>query len=381
MPMDALCLSAVLRETEGAVVGGRIDKIHQPSRDEILLHIRGQGGPCRLLLSANPSRARIQLTALPRENPAQPPMFCMLLRKYLAGGKILALRQPPMERLAELVIEGTNKMGDKVPRRLILEAMGRRTNLILLDGEDRIVDCLRRAGGDLTQARPLLPGMFYQYPEAQAGKLDPRTLTQEAFQALADSAGDTPADRFLLDHFLGLSPLLARELAFEAFGETDAPVGRDPAGLYARLARLLTQVEEGKTTPTLLVREGSPVDVSFRPILQYGPTTESRSCQTFGALLDQFYQEKETAERVRQKGQDFLKTLNHARERLVRKMALQEKELADTAHRERDRMYGDLITANLYRMTKGERVLQAENYYDPEGGTIDIPLDPRKSPQ
>ena len=381
MPMDALCLSAVLRETEGAVVGGRIDKIHQPSRDEILLHIRGQGGPCRLLLSANPSRARIQLTALPRENPAEPPMFCMLLRKYLAGGKILALRQPPMERLAELVIEGTNEMGDKVPRRLILEAMGRRTNLILLDGEDRIVDCLRRTGGDLTQARPLLPGMFYQYPEAQAGKLDPRTLTQEAFQALADPAGDTPADRFLLDHFLGLSPLLARELAFEAFGETDAPVGRDPAGLYARLARLLTQVEEGKTTPTLLVREGSPVDVSFRPILQYGPTTESRSCQTFGALLDQFYQEKETAERVRQKGQDFLKTLNHARERLVRKMALQEKELADTAHRERDRMYGDLITANLYRMTKGERVLQAENYYDPEGGTIDIPLDPRKSPQ
>lgn len=111
-----------------------------------------------------------------------------------------------MERLAELVIEGTNEMGDKVPRRLILEAMGRRTNLILLDGEDRIVDCLRRTGGDLTQARPLLPGMFYQYPEAQAGKLDPRTLTQEAFQALADSAGDTPADRFLLDHFLGLSP-------------------------------------------------------------------------------------------------------------------------------------------------------------------------------
>ena len=244
MPMDALCLSAVLRETEGAVVGGRIDKIHQPSRDEILLHIRGQGGPCRLLLSANPSRARIQLTALPRENPAEPPMFCMLLRKYLAGGKILALRQPPMERLAEVVIEGTNEMGDKVPRRLILEAMGRRTNLILLDGEDRIVDCLRRTGGDLTQARPLLPGMFYQYPEAQAGKLDPRSLTQEAFQALADSAGDTPADRFLLDHFLGLSPLLARELAFEAFGETDAPVGRDPAGLYARLARLLTQVEE-----------------------------------------------------------------------------------------------------------------------------------------
>ena len=135
MPMDALCLSAVLAETERNILGGRIDKIHQPSRDEILLHIRGKNGPCRLLLSANPSRARIQLTALPRENPAEPPMFCMLLRKYLSGGKILDLRQPPAERLAELVIEATNEMGDKVRRRLILEMMGRRTNLLLLDGE------------------------------------------------------------------------------------------------------------------------------------------------------------------------------------------------------------------------------------------------------
>lgn len=379
--MDALCLSAVLRETQGAVLGGRIDKIHQPSRDEVLLHIRGQGGPCRLLLSANPSRARLQLTALPRENPAEPPMFCMLLRKYLSGGKILALRQPPMERMAELVIEATNEMGDKVRRRLILEAMGRRTNLILLDGEDRIVDCLRRTGGDLTQARPLLPGMFYADPPPQAGKEDPGALTPEEWAALAAKGADTPADRFLLEHFLGLSPLIAREVAFEALGETDAPVGRDPAALYARLTRLLAQVGEGKTTPTLLVREGRPADFSFRPILQYGPATESVTCPTFGALLDRFYQEKETAERVRQKGQDFLKSLNHARDRLARKMANQAKELAETANRDRDRMYGDLITANLYRMKKGETLLRAENYYDPQGGEIDIPLDPRKSPQ
>ena len=160
MPMDALCLSAVLAETERNILGGRIDKIHQPSRDEILLHIRGKNGPCRLLLSANPSRARIQLTALPRENPAEPPMFCMLLRKYLSGGKILELRQPPAERLAELVIEATNEMGDKVRRRLILEMMGRRTNLLLLDGEDR---CL------LYEARPITCRL-YGVPTAIGGQ-------------------------------------------------------------------------------------------------------------------------------------------------------------------------------------------------------------------
>ena len=382
MPMDALCLSAVCREVEPAVLGGRIDKIYQPSRDEILLQIRGRAGSCRLLLSANPSRPRLQLTDLPRENPAEPPMFCMLLRKYLAGGKILALRQPPMERLAELVVEAANEMGDKVRRRLVLEAMGRRTNLLLLDGEDRIVDCLRRVEGDLTQARPLLPGMFYQYPAPQPGKKNPGALTPaDRTELLALGQGAGPADRFLLDHCMGLSPLLARELAFEAFGEVDAPVSRDPAALLDKLERLLARLSQGEAVPTLLVREGKPVDFSFRPILQYGPGTESRAYPTFAALLDAFYQARETADQVRQKGQDFLKTLTQARERLARKMALQEKELAATGDRDRDRMYGDLITANLYRMERGMSRLTAENYYEDGCPPVNIPLDVRLGPQ
>lgn len=382
MPMDALCLSAVLAETAKGVVGGRIDKVYQPSRDEILLHIRHPEGPCRLLLSANPSRARLQLTALPRENPAEPPMFCMLLRKYLVGGKILSLRQPPMERLAELDIEAANEMGDKVRRRLILEAMGRRANLLLLDDQGRIVDCLRRVEGDLTQARPLLPGLFYKYPPMQEGKRDPAALTEaERAQVLDQGRCDTPADRFLLDRFLGLSPLIAREVSFEAFGEVDAPAGRDPAALLDRLTALVGKVAAGQVQPTLLVRQGEGVDFSFRPILQYGPATESRTYPTFAALLDEFYQAKETADQVRQKGRDFLKSLTHARDRLVKKMALQEEELARTRNRERDRRYGDLITANLYRMEKGAKVLRAENYYEEDCPVIEIPLDPLKTPQ
>ena len=158
-------------------------------------------------------------------------------------------------------------------------------------------------------------------------------------------------------------------------------MGRDPAALLEKLAALLSNVNEGQVQPTILLREEKAADFSFRPILQYGPTTESHSYPTFTALLDAFYQARETADQVKQKGQDFLKSLNQARERLVRKMALQEKELADTANREQDRIRGDLITANLYRMKKGETVLRAENYYDPDCASIDIPLDPRKSPQ
>lgn len=381
MPMDALCLSAVLRETDKIITGGRIDKIYQPSRDEIVLQIRGNTGNCRLLLSANPSRPRMQLTELTRENPAQPPMFCMLLRKYLTGGRIVALRQPPMERVAELQIEAANEMGDKVHRRLILEAIGKKTNLLLLDGEDRIVDCLRRVDGDLTQARPLLPGMFYQDPPPQAGKRDPHALTDTDRAVLADRAGDTPADKFLLDHFMGFSPLIAREIAFEAFGQVDAPAGQDANHLMDKLSALLDKTEAGQVQPTLLVREGKAVDFTFRPILQYGPGTESIPYDTFSTLLDHFYQARETAEQVKQKGQDFIKSLTQVRDRLARKMAMQEKELAETKNRDHYRLCGDLITANLYRMEKGARVLRTENYYHPEGKEIDIPLDPLKTPQ
>lgn len=375
MPMDALCLSALLRETGEATEGGRIDKIYQPSRDEILLHIRGKDGPCRLLFSADPAAARLQLTQLPRENPAEPPMFCMLLRKHLSGGRIVEWRQPPMERIAELVVESSNEMGDKVLRRLVLEATGRKTNLLLLDEEGRIADCLRRSGGDLTQARPLLPGMFYTYPPAQSGKCSPRERTEIPWPA------DTPADKALLDRFMGLSPLIAREVAFEALGDPSAPVGEDPAPLLDKLQALLAKLDAGETQPTMLLREDKPVDFSFRPILQYGPGTELKRFDSFSALLDAYYGQREAQRKAQQRGRDLIKSVTAARDRLNRKLALQEKELAETANRDQDRMAGDLITANLYRMQKGMGSLRTENFYDPEGGEITIPLDPLKTPQ
>jgi predicted ribosome quality control (RQC) complex YloA/Tae2 family protein len=273
-------------------------------------------------------------------------------------------------------------MGDKVERRLVLEAMGRRANLVLLDGEGRILDCLRRVDGDLTQARPLLPGMYYAYPPRQADRLDPSALTEEQRgDLLAQARGDTPADRFLLDHFMGLSPLVAREVSFDAFGEADAPIGDRADLLLDKLSALLNRLDQGGATPVCLVREGRPADFSFRPILQYGPSGENKTYDTFSHLLDDYYQAKETADQVKQKGQDFLKSLTKARQRLEKRIALQEQELAETKNREQNRIYGDLITSNLYRMEKGARTLVTENYYDPEGKEVTIPLDPLKTPQ
>ena len=264
MPLDALCLTAVAEELRRAVVGGKIDKIYQPTRDEIVLFLRGQGENLKLLLSANPGHPRAHLTTLNRENPDKPPMFCMLLRKHLLGGRILELNQPPLERILDFRLETIDELGDRVERRLVLEAMGRSANLILLDREGRIIDCIRRIDGDLSRGqRQVLPGLFYRPPAAPA-KLNPFTLSEDELRgALENSMGKEP-EKLLMDTFTGFSPLIAREIVFRAGGEE---------GLVRELLKLQNTVQQNDFTAYLLVREGKPVDFSFLPILQYGPET------------------------------------------------------------------------------------------------------------
>ncbi len=373
MPLDAICLSAVAEELRAALVGGRIDKIYQPGRDEVVLAIRGNGGNVRLLLSASPNQPRAQLTALSRENPGTPPMFCMLLRKHLTGGRILEIVQPPMERLLDFRLETVDELGDKVERRLILECMGRRANLILLDGAGRIVDCLRRVDGDLAaNRRQVLPGMFYRLPPAP-DKQDPLACPEEELHAALRNPLGKSLDKLLLDTFTGISPLIARELAFRA--------GEDPAALGTELDKLLETVRDKRFAPYLLVREGKPVDFTFLPILQYGPETECRRQESFSALLDGFYEVRDQAERVRQRGQDLIKSVTNARDRVARKMANQERELEATLDRDRLRELGDIITSNLHAMHKGQTVLRAADFYDPECREVEIPLDPLRTPQ
>ena len=337
MPLDALCLTAVAAELRAAVAGGKIDKLYQPTRDEVVLYVRGQGENVRLLLSANPGHPRANLTTLNRENPEQPPMFCMLLRKHLQGARILELNQPPLERILEFRLETLDELGDRVERRLVLEAMGRSANLLLLDGEGRIIDCIRRVDGDLGRGqRQLLPGL-------------------------------------LLDSFTGLSPLVARELAFRAGGDRER--------LAAELEKLKNNVNENGLTPYLLVREGKPVDFTVLPILQYGPETESRPQASFSQMLDEFYERREAADRVRQRGQDLVKAVTSARDRTARKLANQTRELEATRDRERLRELGDILTSNLHAMERGMEVLRVVDFYDPEGREVEIRLDPLLAPQ
>ena len=341
MALDAVCLSAVLEELRPTLEGGKIDKIYQPSRDEILLAVRGGGENVRLLLSASPNGPRLHLTKEVRENPAQPPMFCMLLRKHLTGARILRLEQPELERIVLLRMEATDELGDKVGRTLVLEAMGRRANLILLDGEGRILDCVRRVAGDVsTGQRAVMPGMFYRLPEPRPG----------------------------------LSPLLERELDFRSNGESRTE------SLEQKLSRL-RDILDREGGPYLLLREGKATDFSCLPILQYGPDTELRRREHFSKLLDEFYAGRATAEKVGQRGADLLKAVTRARERVARRVAQQELEREATRDRERKRELGDLLTSNLYALEKGMCTVRLSDYYDPEGREVDIPLDPLLTPQ
>ena len=377
MPLDAICLQGVVGELTPQLTGSRIEKIQQPARDQIILLLRGSR---RLFLNAGANQPRIHLTEQLRDNPSQPPMFCMLLRKHLSGGIIESIRQEPLERVVTLTVLASDELGERSRFTLVWEGMPRRANLILCDRDGRIIDCLRRVDLEAEQDRQVLPGLFYRLPTRQ-DKRSPLSVTEEEFAALLGRAApDAPLDGWLLDTFTAISPLVARELTVRACGSTDAPVSQGSA-LWDVFSRWQRDVNENAFTPTLIKRNGSLADFTYGPVTQYGTYAETEVYDSFSHLLDDFYEKREQAERVKQKGRDLLKTATTARDRVRRKLAAQEKELAACLDRDHLRICGELITANLYRMERGQSRLTAQNYYDENCADMDIPLNVRLSPQ
>lgn len=377
MPLDAICLQGVVGELAPQLTGSRIEKIQQPSRDQIILLLRGSR---RLFLNAGANQPRIHLTEQLRDNPSQPPMFCMLLRKHLSGGIIESIRQEPLERVVTLTVLASDEMGERGRFTLVWEGMPRRANLILCDRDGRIIDCLRRVDLEAEQDRQVLPGLFYRLPTRQ-DKRSPLSVTEEEFAALLGRAApDAPLDGWLLDTFTAISPLVARELTVRACGSTDAHVSQGNA-LWDVFSHWQRAVNENTFTPTLIKRNGLLADFTYGPVTQYGTYAETEVYDSFSHLLDDFYEKREQAERVKQKGRDLLKTATTARDRVRRKLAAQEKEMAACLDRDHLRICGELITANLYRMERGQSRLTAQNYYDENCADVDIPLDVRLSPQ
>ncbi len=376
MAFDAYFLKAVIDEMRPRLVGGRVEKIFQPSRDTVLLLIKGTQGREKLLFAANPTAPRLHLTEVSPENPAEPPMFCMLLRKHLSGGRLLSIEQPPMERLAVLTFSCIDEMGDQVEKKLVAELMGRTCNLYLLGADGRIIDCLRRIGVDEAK-RPALPGLYYQLPDP-VGKTDPAACTEEDYVNLLSMPGADLLSQRLMDTLGGLSPLVCREAALFACGDVDARICAPYEPVAEKLHQFFKEAIEQPAPCYYRDVQGTMKQFAFCPIFQYG---ENRRAESFTTLLDEFYIVRDRKDAMRQKSQAVRKTVQNLVQRLQRKIAIQEKELLETYDRERLRQLGDILTANIHGIQRGQTTVECVDFYDEEMKTITISLSPLLSPQ
>ena len=372
MALDAILLSGIIAELRPKLIGARIDKVQQPERDKIVLSVRG-GESLRLLIDAGAGSGRLQQTKMSFENPAEPPMFCMLLRKYLTGGRIEAIEQPDWERLVMVNITSRNELGDNVDLRLAVELMGRSSNLVLIGSDGRIIDCLRRMdyGGDAE--RRLLPGMIYRLPPKQRKPLVFALSREEIAQELTSSDAGKSADKRIMDCFSGLSPLICRELACRS--------GDNAALLPEAIDAFLDSVRAGELTPVLFTEDGKPREFSFMQLRQYAGVYETREFESFSELLDAYYSKRDTLERRRRRSKELSHHVKTERDRIARKLVLQRQELQKCSERDEIRRNAELLTANLYRVHKGDSSVTVEDYYEPDCPQRTIKLDVLKTPQ
>lgn len=384
MAIDGAYLYCLRQELESQLVGARVDKIHQPSKEELVLALRGLTGSHKLYISARVNSPRVHITEVALENPATPPMFCMLLRKRLAGARLASIRQLGLERVLYFDFDAINELGDAVRLTLAAEVMGRYSNIILIDGDDRVVDSIKRVDLTMSPSRPILPGIGYIVPLVDSVRLDLVNHTPEQIAARVASE-NTPLEQAIRSCTQGFSPLICREIAHQTLrGEPDN--GDLTEAQLHRLERALYRIQQAikspeKRTPYLLYRtDHTPLDFSFLPITQYGLSALGREAEGFSRLLDEFYAEKDAVERMRQRSQDIWRTLNTAVDRLSRKLNNQRRELATSRKRDEKRLYADLINANLHSIPRGADHAELINYYDETCPLIRVSLNPAISP-
>ncbi len=372
MPLDAVCLSALRQELQQALTGARVDKIFMPGREEVHLSLRAPSGYTRLLLSSGNNHPRVHLTAVTRENPATPPMFCMLLRKHLSGARLLDIEQPPLERVLRFHFDTTDELGDVCQKTLVCEIMGRHSNIVLCGSDGRIIDCLRRVDAEMSERRQVLPGLFYHWPPTQ-DKRNPLETDEEEWRAhVAAVPADVNWEDWLLTNFSGIPPLVCRELAVRA----ESPSSSD---FLAQVLLWRRQVLAQSFSPWILFDGDKPVDFCYMPIAQYGDRYRLEQADSFSEMLDSFYAARDLRDQLRVRTQDMSRLLATLRDRVGRKLAIQQREWEQTQNRERLRECGDLLMANLHLIGKGVSAVTVFDFYHNE--EVEIRTNPMLTPQ
>lgn len=377
MAFDGGMLYKVKNEILSAV-DCHVDKIYQPSRDELIISFRKKGFVKRVFISARSGVSRIHFTENKFENPETPPMFCMLLRKHLSSARLVAVEQNGFERVLELVFFASDEMGDRVTLRLVCELIGNQSNIILVGNEGRIIDSVRRS--DIESGKRLVqPGARYEYPSGQQ-KLDPIKENVEFVCDRLFSFSDLPISKALLRTVNGFSPLICRETAFLASGN-DALVSEcDRESVFSAVSTVVDALCEHGKPVMITEQDGSPFDYSYLDICQYGDKFLKKQFGTYSELLDRFYTARDTAARISHSAKDIIRLVENLKARAEKRLALRLEELKNCQNREEYRIYGELLKANLYAVRQGSRFADVPNYYDEEMSTVRIPLDPSLSP-
>ena len=385
MAFDAGMLACMVREIRTVALGGRIEKVMQPERDEIILQLRSTEGGKRLLINAG-TGPRISFTDLTRENPAQAPMFCMLLRKHLTGARLADIRQEGFERVVTLEFDTRDEMGFACTRRIVAEIMGKYSNLIFTDGEGKIISALKTVDFSTSAQRQVLPGMRYELPPAQ-DKDNPLEVDFARFAELyAAESPDKPLDKFILSRFCGISATVAREMAVIATRHTDTPLRYATAEEGWRgFDAVISRIKEGNYQPTMVFDGGQAVEYAFCPLTQYAPPVETRPFESASGMLDAYFETRDKESRIRQRAADVLRLLTNAESRIKKKLDIQRGELADCEKADVHKKYGDMITANLWQLSRGMKQAEITDYevWDEEReeyGTVVIDLDERLTP-
>lgn len=380
MAFDGITVAALAQELTDTLRDGRINKIAQPEADELLFTIKTPQGQRRLYISASASLPLIYLTEENKKSPMTAPNFCMLLRKYIGSGRIVDITQPGLERILCFHIEHLDEMGDLCRKKLIVEIMGKHSNIIFCDEKDRIIDSIKHVSAQMSSVREVLPGRDYFIPDTM-NKSDPLTVTEEAFRSVL-LARPMPVGKAVYTSFTGISPVAAEEICWLA-GIDSNMTARDLSGdvllhLYNQFVIYFEELKKGNFTPVTYYENGVPKEFACLPLTHYN-SYEQRAFPSVSSLLSTYYAEKNLVTRIRQKSVDLRKIVQTALERNRKKFDLQSKQLADTDGREKYKVYGELINVYGYNLEPGAKTLEALNYYNNE--MIKIPLDTTKTPQ
>ncbi len=388
MPFDGIVAKCVAYELNKMLTGARIEKIYQPEPDEVILHIRSSGCSYKLLLSASASYPRIHITSASRENPKEPPMFCMLLRKHLSGGKIITVDSHDYERMLTIRAESLNELGDASLKKLIIEIMGRHSNIILVNSNDKIIDSIKHIDSEISSLREVMPARPYLLPPSQdkesISSFEP-VLFASTLSSASVSFPDTAAEKYLLAKYRGFSPLLCREICHQSGVPPALPIGRFSPGMTAdmadKIAVLADLLAHDNYAPCIIgsgIPDKAPLDFHCIKITHLGLAEQT---DTVNEAIDRYFTERDRLNRLKQKKADILKVVNTNLERSLKKKAIHDEKISESSGRDKLKLYGELLTANIHSIPGNTASVTLTNYYDENSGTVEIQLDPALTPQ